>query len=131
MKFTICTKRNQKLHGCLDWKKMFRLPEERTVIRCRDKNTNKLLGHLAIEVNKEEAWIFFLSVDPNFRGNGIGTELVQRAEEFIASKNIHKIYLRAQKENENKLVPWYEGLGYEKLFRDETCRNEWLFLKEI
>lgn len=45
---------------------MFRLVENRTVIICRDKNTNKLLGQIAIELNGDEAWLFFLSVNPKF-----------------------------------------------------------------
>lgn len=129
--FTICTKRNQKMHGCRHWEEMFRLDEKRTVIRCRDKNTNKLLGQLAIELNEEEAWIFFLSVNPKFRGNGIGTELVGKAENFIRKRNIEKILLRPQKEFEARLVPWYESLGYKKLYRDKTCRNEWIMEKDI
>lgn len=42
--FTICTKRNQIMHGLRNWEEMFRLDEHRTVIRCRDKDINKLLG---------------------------------------------------------------------------------------
>jgi len=119
------------MHGCRHWEEMFRLDEKRTVIRCRDKNTNKLLGQLAIELNEEEAWIFFLSVNPKFRGNGIGTELVGKAENFIRKRNIEKILLRPQKEFEARLVPWYESLGYKKLYRDKTCRNEWIMEKDI
>lgn len=129
--FTICTKRNQKVHGVRNWKEMFRLEENRTVIRCRDKNTNKLLGQIAIELNKEEAWIFFLAVNPRKRGNGIGTRLMKKAEKFIKRTDTKYIFLRPQKDFETKLVPWYEGLGYERLYRDESCRNEWLMLKVL
>lgn len=131
LKFTICTKRNQKVHGLRNWKEMFRLVENRTVIICRDKNTNKLLGQIAIELNGDEAWLFFLSVNPKFRGNGIGTELIHKAEKFIAKKGIRKIFLRPQKEFEKKLIPWYESLGYEKLYRDKACENEWKMKKAI
>lgn len=130
MRFTICTKKGQKLHGCLDWKRTINSGKLYTVIRARDGK--KLAGQIAIDLSdKDAAWIYWLVVNPKIRGKGTGTELMQRAEAFIASKNIHKIYLHAQKENEDKLVPWYEGLGYEKLFRDKENKDEWLFLKEF
>lgn len=130
MRFTICTKRNQKLHGCLNWKKVITTDKLYTVIRAREGK--KLAGQLAIDLSdKDAAWIYWLVVNPQFRGKGTGTELMQRAEKFIASKNINKIYLHAQKENEDMLVPWYESLGYEKLFRDKENKDEWLFLKEF
>lgn len=130
MRFTICTKRNQKLHGCLDWNKTLVSKQYYTVIRAREGK--KLLGQLALDLSdKGAAWIYWLVVNPNTRGSGIGTDLMQRAEDYLLSKNIHKIYLHAQKENEEKLVPWYEGQGYEKLFRDKANRDEYLFYKEI
>lgn len=129
--FTICTKRNQIMHGLRNWEETFRLDENRTVIRCRDKSTTKLLGQIAIELNDNNAWIFFLSVNPRFRGNGIGTELVNNAENFIADKGIRKVLLRPQKEFEDKLIPWYESLGYKKLYRDKACENEWIMEKNI
>lgn len=130
MKFTICTKSNQKLHGCLDWKRIITTDRLYTVIRAREGK--KLAGQLAIDLSDgDAAWIYWLVVNPEIRGKGIGTKLMQKAEDFIVSKNIHKIYLHAQKENEDKLVPWYESLGYEKLFRDKESKDEWLFLKEF
>lgn len=130
MKFTICTKSNQKLHGCLDWKRIITTDRLYTVIRAREGK--KLAGQLAIDLSDgDAAWIYWLVVNPEIRGKGVGTKLMQKAEDFIASKNIRKIYLHAQKENEDKLVPWYESLGYEKLFRDKESKDEWLFLKEF
>jgi GNAT superfamily N-acetyltransferase len=130
MRFTICTKKGQKLHSCLDWKRTINSGKLYTIIRARDGK--KLAGQIAIDLSDgDAAWIYWLVVNPKIRGKGIGTELMQRAEDFIASENIHKIYLHAQKEFEDKLVPWYEGLGYEKLFRDKESKDEWLFLKEF
>lgn len=119
------------MHGLRNWEELFRLDENHTVIRCRDKSTTKLLGQIAIELNDNNAWIFFLSVNPRFRGNGIGTELVNNAENFIADKGIRKVLLRPQKEFEDKLIPWYESLGYKKLYRDKACKNEWKMEKNI
>lgn len=130
MRFTICTKSNQKLHGCLDWKRIITTDRLYTVIRAREGK--KLAGQVAIDLSDgDAAWIYWLVVNPEVRGKGVGTKLMQKAEDFVASKNINKIYLHAQKENEDKLVPWYEGLGYEKLFRDKESKDEWLFLKEF
>lgn len=130
MEFTICTKKGQKLHSCLDWKRTLNSNKLYTIIRAR--KGKKLLGQIAIDLEDgDAAWIYWLVVNPKARGEGIGTELMQRAETFIKSKNIHKVYLHAQKEFEDKLVPWYEGMSYEKLFRDKENKDEWLFYKEI
>ena len=127
--FTICIKPNQKLHGVRDWNEIFRVNKNYTVLRVR-KN-KKLLGQVAIDFVEDEAWIYFLAVNPGKRGNGIGTRLMKKAEKFIKRTGIKYIFLRPQKDFETKLVPWYEELGYERLYRDESCRNEWLMLKAL
>lgn len=130
MKFTICTKANQRVHGVRNWDELFVLCKKYTVIRAREGK--KLLGQIAVEIDeKNNAWIFFLAVDPDERGNGIGTQLIDKAEIFVEKSGIESIYLRPQKEFEKRLVPWYESLGYEKLERDPTCRDEWLMCKNI
>lgn len=130
MKFTICTKANQRVHGVRDWSELFRLCKTYTVIRAREGK--RLLGQIAVEIDENNnAWLFFLSVDPDERGNGIGTQLIDKAETFVEKSGVESIYLRPQKEFEKRLVPWYESLGYEKLERDPTCYDEWLMCKNI
>ena len=50
--FTICTKPGQKVHGCVHWKEMFISNKNYTVIRCRDRATDKLLGQIVIELTE-------------------------------------------------------------------------------
>lgn len=127
--FTICTKPNQKLHGVRYWNEIFRVNKNYTVLRVRENK--KLLGQVAIDFVEDEAWIYFLAVNPRKRGNGIGTRLMKKVEKFIKRSGTKYIFLRPQKDFEAKLVPWYEELGYERLYRDESCRNEWLMLKVL
>lgn len=129
--FTICTKPVQKVHGCVHWKEMFISNKNYTVIRCRDRATDKLLGQIVIELAENDAWIFFLSVKPICRENGIGTKLMSLAEKFIKKANYTCVLLHPQKEFEDRLIPWYEKQGYSKMFRDPVCKNEWLMIKSF
>lgn len=129
--FTICTKPGQKLHGCRHWEEMFVCDKNYTVIRCRDRNTNKLLGQIAIELTNSDAWIFFLSVNPKYRENGIGTKLMSLAERFIKKANCTCALLHPQGEFEDRLVPWYEKQNYSRMFRDPMCKNEWVMIKNF
>jgi len=52
-------------------------------------------------------------VDENFRGKGIGTELVKRAIEFARKLNCYKIIATSRFGREN-IHEWYQKLGFKK-----------------
>ena len=52
-------------------------------------------------------------VDENFRGKGIGTELVKRAIELARKLNCYKIIATSRFEREN-VHEFYQKLGFEK-----------------
>ncbi|MGC8993550.1 MAG: GNAT family N-acetyltransferase [Candidatus Aenigmatarchaeota archaeon] len=52
-------------------------------------------------------------VDENFRGRGIGTELVKKAIEKAKSLGCYKIIATSRFEREN-IHSWYEKLGFKK-----------------
>ena len=52
-------------------------------------------------------------VDENFRGRGIGTELVKKAIEIAKKLNCYKIIATSRFEREN-IHEWYQKLGFKK-----------------
>jgi len=52
-------------------------------------------------------------VDENFRGEGIGTELVKKAIELAKELNCYKIIATSRFERE-KVHEWYQSLGFKR-----------------
>lgn len=120
--YTISKKRSQVVHGVRDWNQMFRMePNNDTtqlaVIRAR--KDRKIVGQAVVT----DDWIVFLAVDPKCRGNGIGTKLVSEAEKEIFNNGYEEVKLHPQKEFQDRLIPWYESLGYEIVGFDSKCQE--------
>jgi len=52
-------------------------------------------------------------VDKNFRGRGIGTELVRKAIELAKNLNCYKI-IAISRFGREKIHEWYQNLGFKK-----------------
>ncbi len=57
-------------------------------------------------------WLYYLSVDPAHRSQGIGRTLVEAAERWLAAKGLPKVQLMVRSENQ-AVQGLYERLGYE------------------
>ena len=118
IRYTKCTRKEQVIHGVRDWNKAFKVtPKDGagpyTVIRAR--SGSKLLGQVVVV----DDWIVFLVVNPNYRGKGIGSELLTKAENVIFNKGEKVANLHPQKEFQDKLIPWYEKMGYSVIGFDD------------
>lgn len=65
------------------------------------------------EAYPDEYYIDTVCVNPHFRGQGIGSELLQHAEEIALEKGFTKVSLNVELEKEN-VIHLYERLGYQK-----------------
>lgn len=84
--------------------------EPKGIISLNDQEKEGKIGELGI-------WIH-----PEFHGNGYGTEAAkQLTDHAFTQLNYHKIYARAQKQNEPSISIW-KKLGFQKEgeFRDHT-----------
>lgn len=84
-----------------------------------DRNLSEWLtekGAANSEVDAEsladELYVDTVCIDPAFRGKGIGTKLLQYAEEVAKQKNISKLSLNVETEKE-PAIRLYKRLGYE------------------
>lgn len=73
----------------------------------------KLVGFIAADIRKRQrvAWIATIAVHPDFRGQGIGGELMQIAEQRSGMPAI-RLSVRASNKSAQKL---YQGRGYSQI----------------
>lgn len=132
-RFTVSRKKEQNLHRTMDWNEVLQIKSTKpwAVIRAREQK--KLLGQVAVVLVDEEdsAYLYYFVVDPSCRGQGIGTALLQRTENWIKSQGYSKVVLYPQLEFESTLLPFYEELGYTKLKRDPENRGEFRMEKYL
>jgi len=91
---------------------------------------DEVRAFLSIEVYREpQAYLYLddFSVAAAYRGSGIGTKLMQKAEAYAREIGIPAIVLHVEKSNESAFR-FYERLGY-TIFRDDG--NRYLLSKEL
>lgn len=69
-----------------------------------------------------EAEIGGLVVDRNFRGQGVGKALVERAERWAKAKRLKSVYVRSNIVRRNARAS-YQGLGYEVVKTQRSFRK--------
>lgn len=136
LRYTLSTKPRQRVHGCLNWYNILNIDlTNRWGIRLR--KGKKLLGQIFVEFAETPkkqltAWLFCFAINPLYRENGYGTMLLKKAEEFIAkNSDAEVVFLHAQKESEDTLIPFYEKRGYKKAQRDPQCNDEYVLWKQL
>ena len=82
-----------------------------------------VIAYLAVEVHREDVDYIYLddlSVTEKNRGNGIGTSLIHKAEDYAMELGLENILFHVEKSN-TSAFRLYERLGY-KIFRDDGNR---------
>ena len=84
----------------------------------------KVIGYLSIEEHHDDKDYFYLDdfcVAGAYRGRGLGSEFLKKAEEYAKERNIPAICLHVEKSNTGAMK-LYEKNGYDK-FRDDDSRD--------
>jgi ribosomal protein S18 acetylase RimI-like enzyme len=56
-------------------------------------------------------WFYYLAVDPDMRGRGLGRAMTQAAEQWLATRSIKKVMLMVRPDNA-AVQGFYSALGY-------------------
>lgn len=89
-----------------DWKRFLKASPQGCFVAEVD---NKVCGTVTTIIFEGRfAWVGMVLVDPEYRGQGIGTRLLERAVEYLESLNIPAIKLDATPQGK----PLYEKLGF-------------------
>jgi ribosomal protein S18 acetylase RimI-like enzyme len=55
--------------------------------------------------------VYYVSVDPNCQGEGLGREIMAAAEDWLKSQGVWKLNLMVRADN-SKVIDFYQALGY-------------------
>ena len=70
-----------------------------------------LVGTVMVGHDGHRGWVYYLAVDPEFRGGGVGRVLMVAAEAWLAERGVPKLNLMVRHDNAAALA-FYERLGY-------------------
>jgi ribosomal protein S18 acetylase RimI-like enzyme len=77
-----------------------------------------LVGH-----DGHRGWVYYLGVDPDRRGQGLGRTIMEAAEDWLRQRGILKLMLMVRPEN-TQVQTFYESIGYDQ--QPRTIYAKWL-----
>ena len=97
---------------------------EELIINVEYKKDDKLIGHVEISSNKENAndsliWISDLYVSKSYRHTGIGTKLMNMVIDAVKKLSIPTVYLFCKPD----LIPFYKRFGAEDTHQKKNGYN--------
>jgi len=76
------------------------------------KLAGKMAATIMVGFDGHRGWVYYLSVHPEHRRNGIGRQMMEAAEKWLAARNAPKIQLMVREDNVHA-IGFYKALGYE------------------
>ncbi len=94
-----------------------------------------VIAHMQGQGRNRYAYIVTIDVAPSFRHQGIGTRLLQQAEEQAAASGLHSIGLHVAVDNAAAIAFYqrqgYEQIGTEKNFYREAATDAFVYVKPL
>lgn len=82
-----------------------------TILLGRENNhivASAMVGH-----DGHRGWVYYVAVDPDWRGQGLGRAIMTAAEDWLRKAGIAKLQLLVRRENA-KASAFYETIGYDE-----------------
>jgi ribosomal protein S18 acetylase RimI-like enzyme len=76
-----------------------------------DSNSNSVIGTIMAGYDGHRGWIYSVAVDPRYRRQGIGGDLLLELESILASLGCLKVNLQVRASNVG-VIAFYEKLGF-------------------
>ena len=76
-----------------------------------EKAARVLLGTAMVGHDGHRAWVYYVAVSPDHRGQGVGRALMHACEEWVRARGIPKIQLMVRHTNPG-VIEFYKALGY-------------------
>ncbi|WP_395945115.1 GNAT family acetyltransferase [Brevundimonas sp.] len=73
----------------------------------------KVVGSIMVGFDGHRGWVYYLAVDPDRRGRGLGRDLTAAAEAWLSNRGAPKIQLMVRADN-TPALDFYERLGLER-----------------
>ena len=78
------------------------------------KENNKIIACICVEQKKQDAYIGYFAVSPSYQGQGLGKQVLSKAEQYAANqlglKTLRMVVISQRKE----LISFYERRGYRR-----------------
>jgi ribosomal protein S18 acetylase RimI-like enzyme len=87
------------------------------------EDDNELIGTVMVGHDGHRGWVYYLAVSQAHRREGIGTQLMGAAEEWLRTMGAVKVQLMVRNDNESALN-FYGRVGYEA--SDVNVLSRWL-----
>ena len=71
----------------------------------------KIIGTVMVGYEGHRGWINYLGVLPEYQGQGLGRELMDRAEAMLVERGCAKINLQIRATN-TRVIQFYEAIGF-------------------
>lgn len=75
------------------------------------RHHGSLLASVLVGHDGHRGWVYYVTVDPNHRFNGLGRAIMSAAEEWLRERGIEKLQLMVRADNE-KVRAFYQSLGF-------------------
>jgi ribosomal protein S18 acetylase RimI-like enzyme len=87
------------------------------------EDDNELIGTVMVGHDGHRGWVYYLAVSQAHQREGIGTQLMDAAEEWLRTMGAVKVQLMVRNDNESALN-FYGRVGYEA--SDVNVLSRWL-----
>jgi ribosomal protein S18 acetylase RimI-like enzyme len=103
--------------------------------RAIDNPTSAVLGELAghtlvgtvmVGHDGHRGWVYYVAVDPDHRGGGVGRRMMAAAEDWLAERDVPKLNVMVRHTNREALG-FYTRLGYRD--SEVTVLSRWLEMR--
>ncbi len=73
--------------------------------------SEKLIATAMVGFDGHRGWVYYLAVDPGFRGRSYGKALMREAERLLMERGCPKVNLLVRNSN-TQIIEFYRSLGY-------------------
>jgi ribosomal protein S18 acetylase RimI-like enzyme len=104
-----------------DFRFAFGKPSSDVLVAVND--AGKIIGSIMVGHDGHRGWLYYVSVDPSYRNQGIGRSLVEASEQWLTERDVAKVHLMVRETNA-QVVPFYQRIGYDLMPR--INKQKWL-----
>ena len=87
------------------------------------RNGGALAAAIMVGHDGHRGWVYYLGVDPDRRGQGLGRAIMNAAEDWLRHRGILKLMLMVRAEN-TQVQAFYDSIGYDE--QPRTIYAKWL-----
>ncbi|SNZ06132.1 GNAT family acetyltransferase [Cohaesibacter gelatinilyticus] len=84
-----------------------------TILIGRAKEHGAILASVMLGHDGHRGWVYYLAVDPNCQGKGLGASVMKAAENWMLDQGVWKLQLMIRRGNEG-VTRFYNSLGYQE-----------------